>query len=135
MQVIRLAKKVSCGAKLLITQPVFDVERFETWWNEVTRAGIHERAAILVGIAPLADAESAAAWARTPPSPMIPEAMLARLSSETGSAAQRAVGIEIACETIARLSGLEGIRGFEILPDGDDDAALEVIEKSGLRCS
>jgi methylenetetrahydrofolate reductase (NADPH) len=135
MQVLRLAKKVSCGAKFLITQPVFDVERFETWWNEVTRAGIHERAAILAGIQPLADAESAAVWARTSPRPMIPEAVLSRLSSETGETAQRAVGIALACETIQRLSGLEGLRGFEIWPDGDDDAALEVIEKSGLRCS
>ncbi len=135
MQPMRVAKKTAAGANFLITQPVFDVERFETWWNEVTRAGIHERAAILAGIQPLADAESAAALARTSPCPMIPEAVLARLSSETGDTAQRAVGIALACETIQRLSGLEGLRGFEIWPDGDDDAALEVIEKSGLRCS
>jgi len=135
MQVLRLAKKVSCGAKFLITQPVFDVERFETWWNEVTRVGIHERVAILAGICPLTDAATATAWAGTSPRPMIPETILARLSSEADGAAQRAVGIEIARETVLHLSSLEGLRGFDIRPDGDDDAALEVIEKSGLRCS
>jgi methylenetetrahydrofolate reductase (NADPH) len=135
MQLIRLAKKVSCGAKFLITQPVFDLERFETWWREVTRVGIHERVAILAGIRPLLDARSATVRAETAPSPMIPDAVLTRLASETGDSAQRAVGIEVACETIERLSSLEGLRGFEIGCDGDDDAALEVIEKSGLGCS
>jgi methylenetetrahydrofolate reductase (NADPH) len=135
MQVARLAKKAGAGAKFLITQPVFDLERFETWWNEVTRAGIHEKVAILAGIRPLTDAEGAKAWAETPPRPMIPDAVLARLSSKADASAQRTAGIDLACETIERLSELEGLRGFEIQPDGDDDAAIEVIEKSGSRSS
>jgi len=133
MQVARLAKKATAGARFLITQPVFDLERFETWWNEVTRAGIHERIAILAGILPLPDAESARTWAGTSPSPMIPDAVLARLSSKSDEAGQRAVGIELACETIKRLSDLEGLRGFEIRTEGDDGAADELIERSGLR--
>ena len=122
MQVARLAKKMAGGAKFLITQPVFDLERFETWWNEVTRMGIHEQVAILAGIQPLPDAESAKAWAETSPRPMIPDAVLERLASKGDESGQRAAGIEIACETIERLSNLEGLRGFEIRSDGDDDA-------------
>jgi len=133
MQVARLAKKAAAGAKFLITQPVFDLERFETWWTEVTRVGIHERIAILAGILPLPDAESAKTWAETSPRPMIPDAVLARLSSKSDEVGQRALGIELACETIKRLSDLEGLRGFEIRTDGDDDAADEIIERSGLR--
>jgi methylenetetrahydrofolate reductase (NADPH) len=133
LQVARLAKKATAGAKFLITQPVFDLERFETWWSEVTRLGIHQRTAILAGIVPLPDAERAKAWAETPPRPMIPEAVLARLSSKTDERTQRAEGIDLACETVERLSGLEGLRGFEIRSDGDDDAADEIIERSGLR--
>ncbi len=133
MQVARLAKKAAAGAKFLITQPVFDLGRFETWWNEVTRVGIHERIAILAGILPLPSAESAKTWAETSPSPMIPDAVRARLSSKSDEAGQRALGIELACETIERLSDLEGLRGFEIRTDGDDDAADELIERSGLR--
>ena len=135
MQVLRLGKKAASGAKFLITQPVFDLERFETWWSEVTRAGVHERVAILAGIRPLVDAESASAYAEASPRPMIPDAVLARLSSRGEKTAQRALGIEFACETINRLSDLDGLRGFEIRADADDDAAIEVIEKSGLRCS
>jgi len=132
MQVARLAKKEAGGAKFLITQPVFDLVRFETWWNEVTRSGIHERVAILAGILPLPDAARAKAWADTSPRPMIPDAILERLASKEDASAQRAAGIELACETIGRLSGFEGLRGFEIRSDGDDDATDEIIERSGL---
>jgi methylenetetrahydrofolate reductase (NADPH) len=132
MQVARLAKKATGGAKFFITQPVFDLERFEIWWNEVTRTGIHEQVAILAGILPLSDAESAKAWAETSPRPMIPDAVLERLSSKDDRSGQRAAGIELACETIERLSSLEGLRGFEIRPEGNDDAADEIIERSGL---
>jgi methylenetetrahydrofolate reductase (NADPH) len=132
LQVARLAKKASAGARFSITQPVFDLERFEAWWNEVTRRGIHERVAILAGILTLPDAEIAKVWAETAPRPMIPDAVLARLSSKDDPSGQRAVGIEFACETIERLSGFEGLRGFEIRSDGDVDAADEIIERSGL---
>jgi methylenetetrahydrofolate reductase (NADPH) len=132
MQVARLAKKAAGGARFFITQPVFDLERFETWWNEVTRRGIHEGVATLAGILPLLDAESAKTWAETSPRPMIPDAVLARLSSKNDQSGQRAMGIELACETIERLSNLEGLRGFEIRSNGDDDAADEIIERSGL---
>ena len=45
---------------------------------------------------------------------------------------QRAVGMEIAIETVRRLSGLQGLRGFEVRADGDADDAIEFIEKAGL---
>ena len=60
---------------------------------------------------------------------MIPEKVLARLTSNKAN--QRATGIDLAVETIKTLQSLEGLRGFEINGE-DDDAVLEVIEKSGL---
>ena len=134
LQIMRLTKKVTAGAKFLITQPVYDLERFETWWREVTRCGIHEKVAILAGIAPLTDAESARALAEKRPCPMIPDVVIERLSSKSDKAAQRFAGIDMACDTIKKLAALDGLRGFEIRSDADDDVALDVIEKSGLRC-
>jgi methylenetetrahydrofolate reductase (NADPH) len=132
MQVARLAKKITAGAEFLITQPVFDLDRFIAWWNEVTRRGIHEKVAIVAGIQPLADAQEAQSLAGKRPAPIIPEAVLARLASRTERGAQRAEGIAIALETIERLSALTGLRGFSVCGDGHFDAAVEVIEKSGL---
>jgi methylenetetrahydrofolate reductase (NADPH) len=133
MQVIRLGKAVTAGATFVITQPVFDADRFETWWKEITRRGLHERVAILAGIHPLADAESAKAHAARRPRPMIPDAVLERISAAGDKRAQRAAGIEIALATVNRLSGLKGLRGFEVRGNGDADIALEFIDQSGLR--
>ena len=80
MQTLRLAKKVAAGAKFLITQPVFDVERFGLWMEEVKRRGIHERVAIVAGILPLTSAAKARQYAQSRPSPRIPPAVLERIT-------------------------------------------------------
>ena len=132
LQIMRLAKKVAAGAGFLITQPVFDMERFSGWWKEVTAQGLHEKAAMLAGIEILTDAEEARAYAERRPLPRIPAPLLERLGSQSDKQAQRAVGIEIAVETIGRLSDVTGLRGFEVRGGQDHDAVLEVIEKAGL---
>lgn len=132
LQLMRLSKKVTAGAEFLITQPVFDVERFEAWWQEVTRMGLHEKVAVVAGIRLLTDAEKAESYARGRPDPAVPDALLERITSKTDPAAQRAAAIDVAVETVGRLSGFDGLRGFEVCGDGDHDAALEVIEKSSL---
>ena len=132
MQVLRLAKKVTAGAKFAITQPVHDLDRFEAWWAEVTRRGLHEKIAILAGIQPIASVADGESMARGRPRVMIPDSVLERLSSKSDANAQRAEGITIAVETVQRLSALSGLRGFEIRGDGDDAAAVDVIERSGL---
>jgi methylenetetrahydrofolate reductase (NADPH) len=111
---------------------VFDLDRFTVWWDEAKRRGIHEKVAVVAGIQPLTDAQHAAEFAAKRPLPLVPDAMLQRLWSRGGAAAQRAAGVEIALETIQRLSALGGLRGFEICCNGDADAALEVLEKFGL---
>lgn len=133
LQIQRLGKKVRAGARFLVTQPVFDLERFGAWWNEVTRAGLHEKVAIVAGIRLLTDAESAREYAAARPRPMIPEAtVLGRLASKSGKSAQRQEGIEIAVETIGRLKALSGLRGVELRGDGDHEAVLAVMQKAGL---
>jgi len=130
MQVARLAKKVETGARFLVTQPVYDLARFEQWWTAVTERGLQDRVAILAGVEPLADADAAQAEARRRPSPVIPAAVLERLAAGADSRAQRELGIDLAVETIDRLSKIDGLRGFTI--GGEPTAALAVIERSGL---
>jgi methylenetetrahydrofolate reductase (NADPH) len=130
LQLLRLAKKTQAGARFLVTQPVYDLERFEEWWKEVTRRGLHDQAAVLAGIQPLSDGHFAQAGPR--PQPRIPDPLASRVVSQSDPGARRAAAIEIALETIRRLSDLPGMRGFCISGDGDHDAALQIIEKSGL---
>lgn len=132
LQQMRLAKKIAAGARFLITQPVYDLERFRTWWEHVTRQGLQDKAAIVAGIRPLPDADMARAYAESRPSPRVPAAVLARLSAAGDKAQQRAVGIEIALDAIRQISAMEGVRGFHIDAEGDEDAALDIITRAGL---
>ena len=132
MQVSKLAKKIEAGASYIITQPVYDLDRFNQWWQEITRRGLHEKVAFMAGIRPLLDVKEAQELAASRPSPRIPEAVLTRLSSASGAAAQRAAGIAVALETIKKLANVKGLRGFQICADGDVDAVVEIIEKSAL---
>jgi methylenetetrahydrofolate reductase (NADPH) len=132
LQTLRLAKKVAAGAKFLVTQPVFDLERFGLWMDEVKRSGIHERVAIVAGILPLTSAAKAREYAQSRPSPRIPPAMLERITREPDAAAQRAAGIQQAVETIRKLSAFKELRGFQVSGDWDAAAAVETIEKAGL---
>lgn len=130
MQVMRLSKKVKAGAQYIITKPVFDIERFQLWWQEVSEKGLHEKVAIIAGIRLLKDVDSAKAYASTRPDPMIPDELLERIGSTEDKNEQREEGIKIALETIEKLSAIEGIRGFEIYGDGDDAGALEIINRN-----
>jgi len=132
LQMMRLAKKIAAGTKFLITQPVYDLERFRVWWEAVKQRGFHERAAILAGIRPLLDGGEARAYATARPLPLVPDAILERLSAAGDKSAQRQAGIKTAVETIEQLSALGGLRGFAICEEGDGDAALEIIEGAGL---
>jgi methylenetetrahydrofolate reductase (NADPH) len=129
LQVTRVAKKIKAGARFLITQPAFDLERFGAWWAEVTRQGLHRKAAFVAGIRVLSDAAEAIEYSKQRPVPCVPASVLERLNSKNDKAAQRAEGIKIALETVERLSALDGLRGFEICYDGADDAALEIIRE------
>lgn len=131
LQLMRIEKKIAVGARFLITQPVYDIERFETWWQAVKERGLDERAAFVAGIRPLLDAAEAEAYAERRPCPRIPEAVLARVTDATDAGAQRAAGIAIAVETVRRLTDL-GVRGIEVRGEGDDDSALEILGQSGL---
>jgi methylenetetrahydrofolate reductase (NADPH) len=131
LQFMRTAKKVQAGALFLVTQPVVDLERFRSWWQEVTRRGLHEQVAIVAGIELQLHAVPPAAGTagRRPPSPSLPEAVAARLAAAADPNARRALAVE----TIRGLSDCRGLRGFSIAGGDDGAAALDIIAQSGLR--
>ena len=133
MQIMRLEKKLAAGATFLVTQAVFDQNRFRSWWEAVAEKGLPRQAAIIARIHVLSGAKEAEALAAARPSPALGAAILERLSAAVGASEQRATGIRIAIETIEALSSLAGLRGFEICTDGDHTAALEVIKNTGIK--
>jgi len=132
LQVSRLAKKATAGAAFAITQPIYDLERFHTWWTAVTQRGLHEKVAILAGIEALPEEVLSKAQEGKRTLSKIPQSALHRVGSAESPAARRSAAIEIALETIRQLSTVPGLRGFGIACDGDSDAALEILDRSGL---
>ena len=122
LQIMRLEKKIAAGAKYLITQPIFDVERFSSWWKLVTERGIHEKVAIIAGIRILTGPNDAKEYAAKRPLPMVPDSLLKRVTDQKA-------GIKVADEIIGKLSSVKGLRGFEICGGGNDEAALAVLGK------
>ena len=136
LQMIRLDKKVPAGG-FLVSQPIYDLERFKAWWSEVSRRGLHEKTAILAGIEPLGEAELEAHGRKRSRAPSthgrrIPDAVLQQVASKTDAAARRRAAINLAVETVKQLRETKGLRGFSIGVDGDPDAALEIIELAHL---
>ena len=129
LQLPRLAQKIFVGAQFIVTQPVFDLDRFFLWWKEVAARGLDKKAAFIAGIKILKDESSAKAYAEKRPDPLVPESVVKRLAAKSDKSAARAEGIAIAFETIEKLSRVEGLRGFEIVCDEDHEAALEITEK------
>ena len=135
LQLMRLEKKSKVGARFIITQPVFDVARFEAWWNDVKKAGLHEKSAVIAGIRPLLNRADAAAYATCRPNPMIPMDVLKKVTGASSDQAARQAGIEIAVQTIVKLKSMTGLRGFELCVQDDVDATLAIINGAGLGIS
>jgi methylenetetrahydrofolate reductase (NADPH) len=125
LQLPRLANKIFVGAQFIVTQPVFDMDRFSVWWSEVKNRLLHRKAAFIAGIRVLTNEKSARQFAAQRPFPMVTDDILKRLAF-AGDGKSRKEGIAIALETINKLSAMDGIRGFEIVCDEDPEAAAEV---------
>jgi methylenetetrahydrofolate reductase (NADPH) len=132
MQLVRLNKKIQAGAQFCITQPVFDLKGFETWWQQVVDRGLQKRAAIMAGIEILTSARAARAAAERHARPTMPDTVLSRITVPDSASAQRVAGIGLAVELVRGLSRLPGLRGFELRGGGDHDAVLEVMARAGL---
>ena len=131
LQMIRLGKKVSAGAGFLVSQPVYDLERFNAWWAEVSRRGLHEKMAILAGIELLGDAALEHARAKRRPCPASPK----RCSSK--SPRRRTPRPAVARRSTwpsrpsSNSAGPTGCAAFD-LRQRRSGRRLEIIEKSGL---
>ena len=122
LALITLRKKVAAGAEFLLTQPVFDVERFAEWMSAVRKVGLHERTHIIASVCPLASAEQAER-------PGVPDGLAARLSESSDSARD---GTRVCADIAGRLKGIEGVRGIHFLSGGSDDVVANVIQQAGL---
>jgi methylenetetrahydrofolate reductase (NADPH) len=125
----RLAKKILAGAEFIQTQIVYNVDTFAQWMEEVREKGLHKKAFILAGVAPLKSAGMAKYMKKNVPGMDVPDAIISRLEQKRS----KTEGIGVCLEIIERLRQIEGISGIHIMAIEWEDVVAQLVEKAGLR--
>lgn len=120
----RLDWKVKAGAEFIVTQPVFDVEIFKRFFDNIK----HYNLPIIAGIWPLASIRNAEFLNNEVPGCKIPDEVLARMRSASDSKEKsRKEGIKIAREILDSIFNI--ISGVQIsVPFGRIEIVYELLD-------
>jgi methylenetetrahydrofolate reductase (NADPH) len=128
-RVLRLEKKIMAGAHFIQTQPVFDLERFETWMDMVRKAGLDRRISILAGVMPVKSVKALQHMEKEVPGMSISEDILSRMAKAEDPKEE---GVKIAVETVQKLRNVEGVQGIHLMPLMWESITPRIAEESGL---
>lgn len=120
----RLEQKLAAGARFFQTQPVFDIDRYESFSTRAESLG----AAVLPGVLLLKSAKMGRMLNENVPGIHIPDSALKRLEA---SSDKRATSVEIAAETVAALRPIA--RGVHFMAIGWERHIPSVLEAAGAR--
>ena len=131
---LRLRKKIEAGARFVQTQIVYNLPRFREFMTRVCDLGLHERAPILAGVAPLRSARAARHMRDRIPGMDVPEALVRRMDGagpDRGRAEEE--GIRICLEILEEARTIPGLGGFHLMPIHWEEAVPEIVSRAGLR--
>ena len=119
----RLDMKVSAGADVIMTQPVYDPYKVERFLKDVRRMGTP----IMLGVCPLASYRNAKFLDENVPGMKVPDYVMERMRDADEKGEGQAEGIRIARETLTALR--DEIQGAYIMPPfGRYRVAMSVLE-------
>ena len=130
-QALRERKKVDAGAQFFQTNLIFDVDRVETWLNELAKREVLDKVYILAGLCPLKSAKMAHYLAGVP-GVSIPKPVLDRMDAAEASGGAAEEGLAISLEVIGRIRKLQGIHGLHIMPVGWEAIVPRLVVEAGL---
>ncbi|MCC7326384.1 MAG: methylenetetrahydrofolate reductase C-terminal domain-containing protein [Burkholderiales bacterium] len=112
VEIGRLRRKIAAGAQFVQTQYCFDLERLDEYMRRVRAEGLHQRAALVIGVGPIASAKTARWLQENIPGVHIPAAMVARLEQARDP---REEGRRICIELIRGIRAIPGIAGIHVM--------------------
>ncbi|HHT9133801.1 MAG TPA: methylenetetrahydrofolate reductase [Candidatus Avalokitesvara rifleensis] len=124
----RLAKKMAAGAEFFQTQIVYNVEKFTAWMKAVRDMGLHKKAFILAGVAPLKSPGMARYMKQNIPGMDVPDEIIARMKEKKS----KEEGIQICLDIIEQLRDIEGVAGVHIMAIEWEEIVPEIVERAGL---
>jgi len=126
-QPVGLLAKIEAGAVFAQTQFCMDVGIVRRYAARLREAGVPDDFRLIVGVAPLASAKSAA-WIRDNLfGAIIPDSIVARLEA---AADPRAEGAAICADLIAELADVEGVAGAHVMAPLNERAVPGVMERA-----
>jgi methylenetetrahydrofolate reductase (NADH) len=129
----RLEQKLEAGTGCFQTNIVYDVDRFEGWFEAILAAGIPERAPFLVGVTPPRSIRMLRHMHDNIPGVEVDQGTFDRIEGLDGEDA-KAAGIEIAAEIVARLAETIGVAGVHLMAPGwEGEAVPRIVRGSGCR--
>jgi methylenetetrahydrofolate reductase (NADPH) len=128
-RVPRLAKKVAAGAEFIQTQSIYDMERFETFMDDVRDRGLDRKVHILAGVLPLKSAKVALYMKNKVSGMSVPDEIINRMK---GAADPKAEGIKLCVETIEHLKQVKGVHGVHIMAVAWEEKVPEIVREAGL---
>ena len=130
-RVRRLASKVDAGAEFVLTQYVFDLDRFRDWMRRLRDEGLDQRIFVLPGVGPVMS-RGALAFIEKLPDVYVPDAVRRRLLSvpEDRMAAE---GMALAVETLQAIRDEPGVAGAYLLTSNNEAVIGELLTRAGVR--
>ena len=126
----RLEAKLDAGAEFVMTQIAYDLEALTAWAELLRGRGIADRAALIVGVAPLLGARHARSLQERLPGVIVPPETIAALEGAGDEA--EALGIALCVELVKGLRETPGIAGVHVMGMGREQVVRRVIQESGL---
>jgi methylenetetrahydrofolate reductase (NADPH) len=125
LQILKMQKKIECGAKFIQTQAVFDLEKFAEFMNQAQRFGVP----ILGGIIILKSAGMAKFMNKNIAGISVPEKYIEKMIN-TAKEDRPKVAVEIANELIEGMKTL--CQGVHIMALGWERYVLDLLKASAL---
>ena len=129
---IRLAKKITAGTDFIQTQIIYNVKKFKEWMTMVTDMGLHEKAFILAGVAPLKSAGMAKHMKHNVPGMDVPDEVMNRMTAASAAKKGKEEGIMICLEVIEQVREIKGIAGVHIMAVEWEEAVPEIVRQARL---
>lgn len=120
-----LEKKIAAGAGFAQTQFCMDTGVARRYAARLREHGLTERVSLIVGVAPLASARSAAWIKQNLFGAIVPDEFVSRLGNASDPKAE---GIAIAVDVIRELMEIDGVAGAHIMAPLNEAAIPAVIE-------
>ncbi|MBE0534215.1 MAG: methylenetetrahydrofolate reductase [Phycisphaerae bacterium] len=131
-RITRLAKKIAAGVDFIQTQCIFDIDRFEQYMKMVVDRGLHEKAYILAGLAPVRSERALQYMKDEVPGMSVPDELIARMAAVKDKDEKMEEGIKICLEMIECVKHIEGVRGIHLMPVGWESITPVIVERAGL---